>query len=168
VEAAECYADGLADRGQLEGIRTAALATAGTLYRHLSAEEVEAGSMRIDAATASEAAEGAMLSVQAASVSGTHPPCALLHDIFGPLPLREVRLAPSFLTWHEDIIPKLAQAAYDNRHLPEGTLDLARLAILADALDEAGVTDTPLLEHLRVPSVHVRGCFALDAILGRT
>jgi hypothetical protein len=168
VEAAERYADGLADRGQLEGIRTAALATAGTLYRHLSAEEVEAGSMRIDAATASEATEGAMLSVQAASVSGTHPPCALLHDIFGPLPFREVRLAPSFLAWHEDIIPKLAQGAYEDRSLPGGTLDKARLAVLADALEESGYSGVEILGHLRGPGPHVRGCYAVDAILGRS
>jgi hypothetical protein len=35
-------------------------------------------------------------------------------------------------------------------------------------LEEAGVTDTFLLEPLRGPGPHVRGCFALDAILGRT
>ncbi len=34
-------------------------------------------------------------------------------------------------------------------------------------LDEACVTDTLLLEHLHGPGVHARGCFALDAILGR-
>jgi hypothetical protein len=35
-------------------------------------------------------------------------------------------------------------------------------------LDEAGVTYTPLPEHLRGPGPHVRGCFALDAILGKS
>lgn len=49
-----------------------------------------------------------------------------------------------------------------------GTLDVARLAVLADALEEAGITDAFLLDHLRGSGPHVRGCFALDAILGRT
>jgi hypothetical protein len=35
----------------------------------------------------------------------------------------------------------LAQAAYDERELPSGHLDQARLAVLADALEEAGCGD---------------------------
>jgi hypothetical protein len=49
----------------------------------------------------------------------------------------------------------------------EGALEPARLAVLADALEEAGCTALPLLEHLRSPGPHVRGCWALDLILGR-
>jgi hypothetical protein len=30
------------------------------------------------------------------------------------------------------------------------------------------VTDNNLLEHLRGPGPHVRGCWAVDAVLGRT
>lgn len=53
-----------------------------------------------------------------------------------------------------------------------GHLDPVRLALLADALEEAGCTDAALLAHLRgwetVPlrGPHVRGCHALDAVLG--
>ena len=42
-----------------------------------------------------------------------------------------------------------------------------RLAILADALEEAGATDPELLAHCRRPGGHVRGCWALDVALGR-
>ena len=52
------------------------------------------------------------------------------------------------------------------RELPSGRLDFARLAVLADALEEAGCTDQGLLGHLRAPGVHVRGCWGLDAVLG--
>ena len=62
----------------------------------------------------------------------------------------------------------LAQAAYDDRRLPLGMLDLDRLGVLADALEEVGGTDARLLEHLRSPGPHVRGCFALDAVLGKS
>jgi hypothetical protein len=61
----------------------------------------------------------------------------------------------------------LAQAAYEQRELPAGTLDMARLAVLADALEDAGCTDADLLSHLRGPGPHVRGCWAVDLILGK-
>ena len=63
-------------------------------------------------------------------------------------------------------VVQLARAAYDERLLPEGHLDPARLAVLADALEEAGAQQE-VLEHLRGPGPHVRGCHAVDTILGR-
>jgi hypothetical protein len=62
---------------------------------------------------------------------------------------------------------RLAQAAYEDRHLPAGTLDDTRLLILADALEEAGCSDAAILGHLRGPGPHVRGCWVLDLILGK-
>jgi hypothetical protein len=61
----------------------------------------------------------------------------------------------------------LAQAAYDERNLPSGHLDNARLAVLSDALEEAGCTDADILSHLRSPGLHVRGCWALDLVLAK-
>jgi hypothetical protein len=90
---------------------------------------------------------------------------ALLRDLFGPLPFREVPIAPSILAWNDGCIVRLAQAAYEERSLPGGTLDQARLAVLADALEEAGCADAELLAHLRSPGPHIRGCFAVDAVL---
>jgi hypothetical protein len=75
---------------------------------------------------------------------------------------------PSHVTaWHDRTVPRLAEAAYDERRLPEGTLDPARLGILADALLDAGCDDEELLAHLRSTGPHVRGCHAVDAVLGR-
>ncbi len=43
-----------------------------------------------------------------------------------------------------------------------------RMPILADAMEDAGCDDRVMLDHLRSPTVnHVRGCWALDVILGR-
>ena len=42
-----------------------------------------------------------------------------------------------------------------------------RFPILADALEEDGCTDDELLLHMRIPGVHVRGCWALDLITGK-
>jgi hypothetical protein len=76
-------------------------------------------------------------------------------------------IGPAALTWNDGCIVKLAQAAYQERSLPDGRLDNAHLAVLADALEESGYSDAQLLEHLRGPGPHVRGCHAIDAILGR-
>jgi hypothetical protein len=70
------------------------------------------------------------------------------------------------LTWNDATVIRLAQVAYDERILPAGTLDNARLADLADALEEAGCTDAQILTHLRGGD-HYRGCWAVDLLLGK-
>jgi hypothetical protein len=88
----------------------------------------------------------------------------LLRCIFGN-PFRPVALDRS---WKTPTALAIAQAAYDDRIVPAGHLDAAHLAILADALEDAGCTNAELLGHLRGPGPHVRGCWALDAILGKS
>ena len=82
-------------------------------------------------------------------------------------PAPPVSISPSLLAWKEGIIPRLAKAVYDERILPAGKLDNTRLAILADALEEAGCTDEQMLSHLRSGGEHYRSCFVLDALLGK-
>jgi hypothetical protein len=89
---------------------------------------------------------------------------ALLRDIFGN-PFRPVVFDP---VWRTSTVAALAQAAYQERSYPEGTFDLDRLSILADALEDAGCTDPTVLSHLREPGLHVRGCFVIDALLGKS
>src|SRR5262249_16792147 len=79
-------------------------------------------------------------------------------------PFRPIQLDPPWVT---PAVAGLARAAYDERVLPEGDLDPARLAALADALEEAGGTNAEVLSHLRGPGPHVRGCWAVDLILGK-
>jgi hypothetical protein len=98
------------------------------------------------------------LTAQAALLS------CMFGDAFYPLPA----IDPASRAWSDGLIMKLAQAAYKEWVLPEGTLERERLAVLADALEEAGVSNAFLLEHLRSPGPHVRGCCALDAILGKS
>jgi hypothetical protein len=89
--------------------------------------------------------------------------CDLLRDLFGN-PFRPSTSDPA---WRTPDAVELAQAAYDERHLPAGTLDAALLAVLADALEEAGCSDGAMLSHLRGPGTHVRGCWVVDLILNR-
>jgi hypothetical protein len=88
----------------------------------------------------------------------------LLRDVF-PNPFRLVAIEPG---WRTPVVMSLAEAAYAERSLPSGELDPARLAVLADALEEAGCADEATLEHLRKPGVHVRGCWPVDLVLGRS
>lgn len=88
----------------------------------------------------------------------------VLRCIFGN-PFRPVALDAALRT--PDVLA-LAQAAYDKRKLPAGTLNPKRLAVLADALEDAGCTDTEILSHLRGPGPHVRGCWPVDLLLGKS
>ncbi|MGE3807965.1 MAG: hypothetical protein AB7K24_25160 [Gemmataceae bacterium] len=64
-----------------------------------------------------------------------------------------------------ELLVKMAQRAYNERELPSGFLPNYRLAMLADELELEGQRDQVVLDHLRDPGPHVRGCFALDWVL---
>jgi hypothetical protein len=84
--------------------------------------------------------------------------CNLLRDLFRPYHSLEVGLGR--LPWNTGVVPKLAQAIYD-----EHAFD--RLPILADALEEAGCDDAEVLAHCRGGGEHARGCWVVDWLLGR-
>jgi hypothetical protein len=86
---------------------------------------------------------------------------ALLRDVFGLLPFRLVTVAPAWAAWNDATVVTLAQGIYDDRAFD-------RLAILGDALEEAGCDNTDILNHLRSPGPHVRGCWAVDLLMGRS
>ncbi len=114
-----------------------------------------------------EDARAALAAAFAATGAEPERAVRLLHDIFGTLPFRPVAVERGWLTWADAAIPALAQAAYEERTQPDGALESARLAVLADALEEAGCSNAELLGHCRGPGPHVRGCWALDLILGK-
>lgn len=91
----------------------------------------------------------------------------IVHEIFGN-PLRPTPPVPaSILAWNDGMVRRIAEVIYSERHLPDGTLDNTRLAILADALEEAGCTNADILDHCHQPGEHVRGCWVIDLILGK-
>jgi len=81
----------------------------------------------------------------------------LLRDLFGPLPFRAVAVEPG---WKMPAVVALAGSAHEERRFED-------LPILGDALEEAGCTDADILNHCRLPGVHVRGCWLVDALLGK-
>jgi hypothetical protein len=89
--------------------------------------------------------------------------CRLVADVFGN-PFRAPLMKPA---WRTSDVLALAEAAYHERDLPAGMLDPNRLLVLADALEEAGCALAAILDHLRGPGPHVRGCHILDLLLSR-
>jgi hypothetical protein len=85
---------------------------------------------------------------------------ALLRDIFGNPFRPSAELPPTVLNWNEKTVPRIADGIYNERAF-------GRLPILADALIDAGCEDEALIAHCRQPVAHVRGCWAIDLILGK-
>jgi hypothetical protein len=147
-------------KGEFWGSRAAAEVASpdiGQVVRSVS--EVERAA--IQAATESRSAESW------AAVIGAAVRADLLRDIFGN-PFRPPPPLPrAVLAWNDGTVRRIAQAIYQERRMPEGALDTGRLAILADALLDAGCDDEELIQHCRSAGPHVRGCWAVDAILGK-
>jgi hypothetical protein len=83
----------------------------------------------------------------------------LLRELFGN-PFRPVTVDPAWLQANDSTVVRLAQVIYE-----EGRYD--DLPIMADALLDAGCQNEDLLEHCRLPREHVKGCWVVDALLGK-
>jgi hypothetical protein len=73
-------------------------------------------------------------------------------------PFRPVRAEPA---WLASTVVALARGIYEERAFE-------RMVYLADALMDAGCENEEVLEHCRGPNNHVRGCWVVDAVLGRS
>ncbi len=80
----------------------------------------------------------------------------VLKDIFGN-PFRPTILVP---VWVNTMVLNLAQDIFDGR-----IFDC--LPLLADSLEDAGCTNADIMNHCRSPGPHVRGCWVVDAVLGK-
>ena len=170
VEVAERFADGLADSRALAAARGAARAAddrrdpaaraAKDTTRAVAGQA--AWNACYHAAGAAAGQVGVAGSMQGGSDTAWDAECecqaAILRDLFGPLPFRTVKAMP---TWRTPAVLALA-ASIDDEHRFDET------PVLADALEEAGCDNAELLEHLRRPGPHVRGCYALDFVLGKS
>ncbi len=81
----------------------------------------------------------------------------LLREVVGNL-VRPTKLTPKCLTV---TVVGLAEAIYADRAFD-------RLPILADALEEAGCDNADILSHCRGDGPHVRGCWVVDLVLGKS
>jgi hypothetical protein len=163
VEVAERFADGQADKEELEAARRAL----NDLHRGKRLVQ-EWSAVRMAAATTDEKASSAAVLVTAhphAFDERDHPDgpgapvmSGMIRCIFGN-PFRPSSIERSWLAWNDGLIPRLAEAIYAERAFD-------RLPILADALEEAGCTDQAIFAHCRNPGLHARGCWVVDALRG--
>jgi hypothetical protein len=109
------------------------------------------------------AADGAVRTLDDASaaVAERMVQCDLLRCIFGNPLHTPPAINPTWLAWNDSTVRRIAQAIYDER-----TFD--RMPILVDALEDAGCTDRDILDHCRQPGEHVRGCWVVDLLLGKS
>jgi len=80
----------------------------------------------------------------------------LFRDIFEN-PYRPGWVDPA---WQTPQVITVAEAIYEERAFDQ-------LPVLADAVEDAGCPDANLLEHLRGPGPHTRGCWPLNLLLGK-
>jgi hypothetical protein len=179
VETSERYADGLADREVLQTAHGEALVAEGEALASLFPGSADDGTWRegpAREAAAWAAAEslmafgvaslastarvwksgGVLEEMHAAKAAECGSQVSLLRDVVGN-PFRSTSVKPVWLT--VDVIT-LAGHIYHDRAF-------GCMLELADSLEAAGCTDAELLGHLLSPGPHVRGCWAVDAILGK-
>lgn len=167
VEVSERYSEGRATAAERDAAEN--LAWWGADGLNYEEDRVWYAGWAAHSAVAGNAGEAARLASMARGDNGEAMfQCSLLRDLFGPSPFREVGIDADWLQWNDGTVKKVAQTIYDERSLPEGTLEPARLAVLADALEEAGCGNEEVLFHFRQQGqVHVRGCWAIDLLLGK-
>jgi len=159
VQVSERYADGQAERDELRLAWSEAEELADT------AERLQMRGWNAARTASQSASTKALTAAERAALAAADGD--LVREHFGN-PFRPRTITPHVLSWQEKTVSRLAQATYDERILPAGTLDNARLAVLADALEEAGCDEEPILTHLRGGGLHYRGCWALDLILAKS
>ncbi len=90
-----------------------------------------------------------------ATLPPRHAP-PFLRDIYGN-PFGPIAFDASWLT---STVVAIAQGMYDSH-------DFDAMPVLADAIQDAGCDNADILTHCRGDGPHVRGCWVIDAILGK-
>jgi len=116
---------------------------------------------KIDQLGSKGPSDGAAIDWQLASEDELAVQANLLRDIFGNPFRPSPPLPPAVLGWNDGTVRRIAEGIYEERAFD-------RLPILADALLDAGCDNEELIAHCRSAGPHVRGCWALDLILGKS
>ena len=167
VDVAERKADGLATKDEVKVAREAAKRVPQVTrpLRGTAAEWAASAAVWLLHPSAAEFSQTAVIRAAAATAeSGATTREAeeqtqfeLLRDVFGN-PFRPVAFDPS---WRTSTVVALAQQMYDSR-------GFSPMPVLADALQDAGCDNEAILAHCSEPGPHVRGCWVVDLILGKS
>jgi hypothetical protein len=161
VMVAESYADGQASTDQLAEAHRIAFAAFedGDCADYLAAAYLApAVSLNASLSTAEAALKAAAPN---ATASARKSQAALLRDIIGYPFFPSPPLPAAVLAWHDATVRRLAEAIYEERAF-------GRLPVLADALLDAGCEQEELIAHCRLEGPHVKGCWGVDLVLGRS
>jgi hypothetical protein len=163
VEIAERYADGLASLDEVRRAEDLAYQAIQDLKRRAGDRAWIAADGAYITASAPVAELGTFQNtynlvsiVDALDPERSARVCELLREVFGN-PYRLSKCDPS---WQTTDVIALATAVYADRAFD-------RLPLPADALTSAGCDSPEVLTHCRSPGSHVRGCWAVDLILGQ-
>jgi hypothetical protein len=167
IEVAERYADGLEDKLSLGAARRHAIEAANVL-RAVPGLRRHRKTKLLALAAGRAVSDGWDTLAWGGIEAGEQHASWIVRDIFGDSFRLAPPVPPAVLAWNGDTVRRIAQVIYEEPRMPEGTLDNARLAILADALLVAGCDNEELIQHCRSEGPHVRGCWALDLILGKS
>jgi hypothetical protein len=152
VQAAERFADGGLEEEELRAVWSMAC-DSGCEIATVAAVGSEASAFNVAHTTATDTSRMAALRNFRDLHVVQQYQCDLMRDLFGPLLFRPITVAGI-----GDTALRLARSIYAEH-------DFGALPILADVLEEDGVTDVDVLNHLREPGRHTRGCWALDLLL---
>lgn len=160
VDLVERFADGQADIRELS--RAHREADNDLFHRIMQTASLGADAAAVRAATPDDGWIAAINALKDAGRVGKRAEVgprqmALLRDIFGN-PFRPVPLDPRWLT---SSVLDLAAGIYEDRAFE-------RMPLLADALMDAGCADEQIINHCRSEGPHVRGCWVVDLILGKS
>jgi hypothetical protein len=148
VEVAESFADGLADAEQLRAARLACKGSGrqSSWYAAVSDPSI--------------AARNAALSALDAATNPDRERVAqtdILRCIFGD-PIKTITFDES---WRTSDVVAMARGMYEER-------DFSGMPKLGMVLQDAGCEEEGILNHCREGKHHVRGCWMVDAVLGKS
>ena len=163
IELAEAFADRLARKSDLFPLhRLDKAKRADRAAMLVAAKHASLGTLRL---AVSEARWAALHQMYHTDFGDAHKAessaqADLIREVFGN-PFRMGQISQDVLARNDDTVGKLAQAIYNDRAFD-------RLPILADSLEESGCTNADILNHCRQPGEHVRGCWVVDELLGKS
>jgi uncharacterized protein (TIGR02996 family) len=156
IEAAELFADRLATFGLMEA---AAYPVPVAVSWVTWPDPFRAAVQTSHAAAFASAAQPKVSHLQTTWGNERASQADLLRCIIGN-PFHPFAVDPAWLGWNQGTVPKIALAIYYDRAFEW-------LPILADALEDAGCGDPQILQHCRAAGPHGRGCWVVDALLGK-
>jgi hypothetical protein len=150
LDVVERYADGMASRADFLAARKQARQAVKAKHRHADLLRRATDDAMEGISSAIEVGRGKF------GKGGKAAECGLVRCVFGN-PYRPTAFDPKWLT---PTVVALAGGIYAERAFD-------RMPILADALEEAGCDEAAILLHCRGTDPHVRGCWVVDALIGK-